>query len=48
MRDHDTSAVTGTPAGAPIETDVVVVDLGTGANTGATSPISGARPSDSV
>ncbi len=40
------------------ETDVVVVDLGTGANTGATSsagtgpigsgPIGGARPSDSV
>ncbi len=42
------------------ETDVVVVDLGTGANTGATSPLSGtsplgstepmsgARPSDTV
>ena len=40
------------------ETDVVVVDLGTGANTGATAPlstaplstgpISGARPSDSI
>ncbi len=35
------------------ETDVVVVDLGTGANTGATSPlgtgpIAGARPSDTV
>ena len=35
------------------ETDVVVVDLGTGANTGATAPlgtgpISGARPSDSL
>ena len=35
------------------ETDVVVVDLGTGANTGATSPlgtgpIGGARPSDTV
>ena len=35
------------------ETDVVVVDLGTGANTGATSPlgtgpISGARPSDTI
>jgi metal-dependent amidase/aminoacylase/carboxypeptidase family protein len=30
------------------ETDVVVVDLGTGANTGTTSPIGGARPSDTV
>ncbi len=30
------------------ETDVVVVDLGTGADTGATSPISGARPSDTI
>ena len=30
------------------ETDVVVVDLGTGANTGATSPMGGARPSDTV
>ncbi len=35
------------------ETDVVVVDLGTGANTGATSPlgtgpIGGARPSDTI
>ena len=43
-----TSAVTGTPAGAPVETDVVVVDLGTGANTGATPPLGGARPSDTV
>jgi hypothetical protein len=30
------------------ETDVVVVDLGTGANTGATAPLGGARPSDTV
>jgi hypothetical protein len=30
------------------ETDVVVVDLGTGANTGATSPLGGARPSDTI
>jgi hypothetical protein len=30
------------------ETDVVVVDLGTGANTGATTPLGGARPSDTV
>ena len=52
-----TSAVTGTPGGAPLETDVVVVDLGTGANTGATpplggttttTPLGGARPSDTV
>ena len=35
------------PATAPVDTDVVVVDLGTGANTGATSP-SGARASDSI
>ncbi len=40
-------------AGTVTETDVVVVDLGTGANTGATSPlgtgpIAGARPSDSI
>ncbi len=33
---------------AVTETDVVVVDLGTGANTGATSPLGGARPSDTV
>ena len=43
-----TSAVTGTPGGAPLETDVVVVDLGTGANTGATSSTGGALPSDTV
>ena len=30
------------------ETDVVVVDLGTGANTGATTPLGGARPSDTI
>ncbi len=30
------------------EADVVVVDLGTGANTGATGPIAGARPSDTI
>ena len=51
--DSGTSGSTGTgtgfpPATAPVETDVVVVDLGTGANTGATSPISGARPSDTI
>ncbi len=49
------STDTGTPTGATVtETDVVVVDLGTGANTGATSPLGatgpmgGARPSDTV
>ena len=36
------------PPPAPVETDVVVVDLGTGANTGATPPLGGARPSDTV
>ena len=46
-----TSTGTGTgfsPATAPIETevDVVVVDLGT--STGATAPLPGARPSDTV
>ncbi len=43
-----TSAVTGTAAGTPLDADVVVVDLGTGANTGATGPSSGARPSDTL
>ena len=43
-----TSAVTGTAAGTPLDADVVVVDLGTGANTGATAPASGARPSDTL
>jgi hypothetical protein len=44
--DSSTSSSTG--AGTVTETDVVVVDLGTGANTGATSPLGGARPSDTV
>ena len=45
---------TGSTGTTTTETDVVVVDLGTGANTGATSPlgstgpIGGARPSDTV
>ncbi len=39
------SSSTGTTT---TETDVVVVDLGTGANTGATGPMGGARPSDTV
>ena len=44
---------TGSTGATTTETDVVVVDLGTGANTGATSPlgtgpISGARPSDTI
>ncbi len=44
------SSSTGTTT---TETDVVVVDLGSGANTGATSPlgtgpIAGARPSDTL
>ena len=45
---------TGTTGTTTTETDVVVVDLGTGANTGATSPLGttgpagGARPSDTV
>ena len=44
---------TGSTGATTTETDVVVVDLGTGANTGATSPlgtgpIGGARPSDSI
>ena len=48
----DTSSYATTGA-TTTETDVVVVDLGTGANTGATAPlgtgpISGARPSDSI
>jgi len=44
------ASTSSAPSTAPIvtETDVVVVDLGTGANTGATSPIAGARPSDTV
>jgi hypothetical protein len=47
---YPSSASTGATT---TETDVVVVDLGTGANTGATSPlgtgpIAGARPSDSI
>ena len=33
---------------APLDTDVVVVDLGTGTNTGATTPLGGARPSDTL
>ena len=39
---------TGSTGATTTETDVVVVDLGTGANTGATGPIAGARPSDSI
>ena len=35
------STGTGFPPPAPVETDVVVVDLGTGANTGATDPLNG-------
>jgi hypothetical protein len=38
-------ATTGTTV---TETDVVVVDLGTGAETGATPPLGGARPSGTV
>ena len=41
-----TSGSTGS-TGSLTETDVVVVDLGTGADTGATSPL-GARPSDTI
>ena len=33
---------------APLDTDVVVVDLGTGTNTGATPPLGGARASDTL
>ena len=40
-------AVTDKASSSKGDTDVVV-DLGTGANTGATSPIGGARPSDSI
>jgi hypothetical protein len=48
-----TDSGTSSTAATTTETDVVVVDLGTGANTGATSPlgtgpISGARPSDTI
>ena len=49
----DSSSYPSSPA-TVTETDVVVVDLGTGANTGATSPIGstpplgGARPSDTI
>ena len=43
-----TTTGTGFPPPAPVETDVVVVDLGTGANTGATGPVGGARPSDTL
>jgi hypothetical protein len=42
---------TGAPSTSAAETDVVVVDLGTGANTGATTgagSLGGARPSDTV
>ena len=52
--DTGTSSSTGTgfpppaPAPAPLDTDVVVVDLGTGANTGATTPMPGASPSGTV
>ncbi len=48
--DSSASPSTGTAGttGTVTETDVVVVDLGTGANTGATSPMGGARPSDTV
>ena len=44
------SSSSGSPSSgtSTTETDVVVVDLGTGANTGATSPMGGARPSDSI
>ena len=48
-----TDSGTSSTATTTTETDVVVVDLGTGADTGATSPlgtgpISGARPSDTI
>ena len=46
--DSSSSSSTGASTGTVTETDVVVVDLGTGANTGATSPLGGARPSDTV
>jgi hypothetical protein len=46
--DSGSSSSTGSTGGSVTETDVVVVDLGTGANTGATSPLGGARPSDTV
>jgi hypothetical protein len=49
----DGTGSTGSTGTTTTETDVVVVDLGTGANTGATDPlgtgpIGGARPSGSV
>ena len=44
----DTSSSYPSTGATVTETDVVVVDLGTGANTGATSPLGGARPSDTV
>ena len=44
----DSPGYPSTGATTVTETDVVVVDLGTGANTGATSPMGGARPSDTV
>ena len=54
----DSSGYPSSGTTTPTETDVVVVDLGTGANTGATDPlgtdplgtgpIGGARPSGSV
>ncbi len=44
-----TSTDTGyPPATTALDSDVVVVDLGTGANTGATAPIPGAGPSGST
>ena len=43
----DSSSSPSSPA-TVTETDVVVVDLGTGANTGATAPLGGARPSDTI
>ena len=49
----DSSSYPSSGSSTTTETDVVVVDLGTGANTGATDPlgtgpIGGARPSGSV
>ena len=44
----DTGSSAPSTGATVTETDVVVVDLGTGANTGATSPLGGARPSDTV
>ncbi len=42
------SGTSGTTGTTVTETDVVVVDLGTGADTGATTSPLGARPSDTV